>query len=159
MPVVKSFTQAQWDAAARRLEALPEKPAHEHRVNVRDAVKSMRSRIGDVQRKGYTLDEIVQQLAQEGVDISASTLRYAMQCATKEGRSEPVAGKSATKKSSTIAVTASQRATKPEQTGPLRTNKTRNGHQPDGESTDSKPGAMNMRDMFSFEITPDVENL
>ena len=96
MPVVKSFTQAQWDAAARRLEAQPEKPAHEHRVNVRDAVKSMRSRISDAQRKGYTLDEIVQQLAQEGVDISAGTLRYAMQRAAKEGRSEPVKEKATT---------------------------------------------------------------
>lgn len=154
MPVVKSFTQPQWDAAARRLEALPEKPAHEHRVNVRDAVKSMRSRISDAQSKGYTLDEIVQQLAQEGVDISASTLRYAMQLATKEGRSEPMK-----KKATTISATASKRVTKPDQTRPLRTDKARNGHQPDGEGANSKPGAMVIRDMFSFEITPDVENL
>ncbi|WP_244102484.1 hypothetical protein [Burkholderia ambifaria] len=154
MPVVKSFTQAQWDAAARRLEALPEKPAHEHRVNVRDAVKSMRSRISDAQRKGYTLDEIVQQLAQEGVDISASTLRYAMQRAAKEGRSEPVK-----KKSTTVSATASQRTRKPDQARPLHAEKARNGHQQDGGRADSKPGAMVMRDAFSFEITPDVENL
>ena len=87
MPVVKSFTQAQWDAAARRLDALPEKPAHEHRVNVRDAMKSMRSQIIGAQRKGYTQEEIVQQIAQDGVEISAATLRYAMQRAVKEDRS------------------------------------------------------------------------
>jgi hypothetical protein len=78
MPMVKSFTQAQWDAAARRLDALPEKPAHEHRVNVRDAMKSIRSQIIDAQKKGYTQEEIVQQIARDGVEISAATLRYAM---------------------------------------------------------------------------------
>ncbi|RKR45175.1 hypothetical protein B0G82_2815 [Paraburkholderia sp. BL17N1] len=154
MPVVKSFTQAQWGAAARRLEALPEKPAHEHRVNVRDAVKSMRSRISDAQRKGYTLDEIVQQLAQEGVDISASTLRYAMQRATKDSRSQPVE-----KKATTVSATGSQRVRKQDQARLLHADKTRSGHQQDGGRADSKPGAMVMRDVFSFEITPDVENL
>jgi len=84
MPVMKSFTLAQWNAAARRLDALPEKPAHEHRVNVRDAMKSMQPQFIDAQRKGYTQEEIVQQIAQDGVEISASTLRYAMQRAAKE---------------------------------------------------------------------------
>ncbi|MGY6252402.1 hypothetical protein [Paraburkholderia caledonica] len=81
MPAVKSFTRAQWDAAARRLDALPEKPAHEHRVNVQDAMKSIQPQIVDAQRKGYTQEEIVQQIAQDGVEISAgraggATRRY-----------------------------------------------------------------------------------
>lgn len=63
MPMVKSFTHEQWDAAARQLDALPEKPAHELRVNVRDAMKSIRSQIIDARKKGYTQEEIVQQIA------------------------------------------------------------------------------------------------
>jgi len=47
MSVVKSFTGAQWDTAARRLNPLPEKPAHKHRVNVRDAMKFMQPQFID----------------------------------------------------------------------------------------------------------------
>ncbi|WP_124603309.1 hypothetical protein [Burkholderia sp. Bp8963] len=82
---MKLFTQAQWDAAARLLDALPEKPAHEHRVTVRDAVKSMQSQISGAQQKGYTFDEIVQHLAMEVMNISASTLRCANQSARSIG--------------------------------------------------------------------------
>ncbi|RQT42719.1 hypothetical protein DF050_36700 [Burkholderia cepacia] len=52
MPVVKHFTQAQWDAVARRLDALPPKPANEHHVTVRDAVNAMRLQISGAQQKG-----------------------------------------------------------------------------------------------------------
>ncbi|MBN3785950.1 hypothetical protein [Burkholderia sp. Ac-20353] len=154
MPVVKRFTQAQWDAAARRLDALPEKPAHEHRVNVRDAVKSMQPQISGAQRKGYTLEEIVQQLAQEGVDISSSTLRYAMQRTAKESRSEPVG-----KTISTAPTNASRRAKKSNPTRPLRVDGTGNESEQDRGKAVTKPGAMVIQDAFSFEITPDTENL
>ncbi|TES81906.1 hypothetical protein E2P84_05410 [Burkholderia cepacia] len=155
MPVVKHFTQAQWDAAARRLDALPDKPAHEHRVTVRDAVRSMQSQIRGAQQKGYTLDEIVQQLAQEGIAISASTLRYAMQRVTNDRKVEP-AGKPVP----TAQATASPRAKKPKQTAGLSNvdhvgNRDRQGK---GRAT-TKPGTMVIQDAFSFEITPDTENL
>jgi hypothetical protein len=153
MPVVKSFTQAQWDAASRRLDALPEKPAHEHRVNVRDAVKSMQAEISSAQRKGYTLDEIVQQLAQDGVEISASTLRYAMQRATKENRTKQV-------DMNTVQSTAPARRAKKERkerTSHAVNTLARKTH--DGGKAVSQQGSMVIRDAFSFEITPDVENL
>ncbi|MGF6916748.1 hypothetical protein [Paraburkholderia sp. 40] len=155
MPLVKSFTQAQWDAAARRLDALPEKPAHEHRVNVCDAVKSMQPQISGAKRKGYTLEEIVQQLAQEGVDISTSTLRYAIQRATKESKSEPV-GKKITTTTPTV---ASPRAKKPNQTRSWSADSAEKESRQDGGKTVTTPGSMVIRDAFSFEITPDIENL
>ena len=153
MPMVKSFTQAQWDAASRRLDTLPAKPAHEHRVNVRDAIKSMHAQISSAQKKGYTLEEIVQQLAQDGVEISASTLRYAMQRAAKENRLVQAAG------------TAVQRATTAGRV--KKGNQERSsdaGNRPAGKTQDggravSQQGSMVIRDAFSFEITPDVENL
>ncbi|RQS59099.1 hypothetical protein DID96_35530 [Burkholderia sp. Bp8963] len=154
MPVVKRFTQAQWDAAARRLDALPEKPAHEHRVNVRDAVKSMQAQISGAQRKGYTLEEIVQQLAQEGVDISASTLRYAMKRTTKESKSEPVG-----QTISTAPTIASRRAKKSNPTRPSRVDGTGKESERGRGKAVTRPGAMVIQDAFSFEITPDTENL
>lgn len=153
MPVVKSFTQAQWDAASRRLDALPEKPAHEHRVNVRDAIKSMQAEISSAQRKGYTLDEIVQQLAEDGVEISASTLRYAMQRATKETRTKQVDMNTVP---STAPATRAKKERKERTSHAVNTlaRKTQ-----DGGKAGSQQGSMVIRDAFSFEITPDVENL
>ncbi|HDR9501217.1 hypothetical protein [Burkholderia pyrrocinia] len=154
MPVVKHFTRAQWDAAARRLNALPDKPAHEHRVNVRDAVKSMQSQISGAQQKGYTLDEIVQQLAKEGVAISASTLRYAMQRTAKDRKDEP--------KRMALPMaqaTASPHTKKPKQTRLSNVDHVGNVDRKDEGRATTKPGTMVIQDAFSFEIAPDTENL
>ncbi|MFL9986707.1 hypothetical protein [Paraburkholderia sediminicola] len=153
MPMVKSFTQAQWDAASRRLDTLPAKPAHEHRVNVRDAIKSMQAQISSAQKKGYTLEEIVHQLAQDGVEISASTLRYAMQRAAKENRPVQAEG-TAVQRATTAARTQKGSQERSSHTG----NKPVRNTQDRGKAV-SQQGSMVIRDAFSFEITPDVENL
>ena len=153
MPMVKSFTQAQWDAASRRLDTLPAKPAHEHRVNVRDAIKSMQAQISSARKKGYTLEEIVHQLAQDGVEISASTLRYAMQRAAKENR--PVQAEAAAVQKATTATRTKKGRQEPSSHAgnkPVR-------NKQDGGRAVSQQGSMVIRDAFSFEITPDVENL
>jgi hypothetical protein len=153
MPMVKSFTQAQWDAASRRLDTLPAKPAHEHRINVRDAIKSMQAQISSAQKKEYTLEEIVHQLAQDGVEISASTLRYAMQRAVKENR--PVQAESTAVQRTTTATRAKKGSQeRPSDAGNKPAPKTQ-----DGGKAVSQQGSMVIRDAFSFEITPDVENL
>lgn len=153
MPMVKSFTQAQWDAASRRLDTLPAKPAHEHRVNVRDAIKSMQAQISSAQKKGYTLEEIVHQLAQDGVEISASTLRYAMQRAAKENRPVQAEG-TAVPGATTAARTQKDSQERSSHTG----NKPVRNTQDRGKAV-GQQGSMVIRDAFSFEITPDVENL
>ncbi|WP_321800140.1 hypothetical protein [Burkholderia sp. BCC1988] len=153
MPVVKHFTQAQWDAVARRLDALPHKPAHEHRVTVREAVKSMQSQISGAQKKGYTLDEIVQQLAQEGVNISASTLRYAMQRSAKEDKSKPA------KKSAQPIRANSVSRSGPDRAPASHRDRIDDGGQRDGRQAVTKAGTMVIQDAFSFEIAPDTENL
>ncbi|RQT41241.1 hypothetical protein [Burkholderia cepacia] len=154
MPVVKHFTQAQWGAVARRLDALPPKPANEHHVTVRDAVSAMRLHINGAQQKGYTFEEIVQQLAEEGVDISASTLRYAMRRVAKDhkaGRAERAvpAGQP----------TASPRIRKPQSTKSPDVDHIENRDRQDKGRTTTKPGGMVIQDAFSFEIAPDTENL
>lgn len=156
MPVVKRFTQAQWDAAARRLDALPEKPAHEHHVNVRDAVKAMRSQITAAQQKGYTLDEIVAQLARDGVEISASTLRYAIRRAATEG--EPETAKKHISPPTSLPAPL-PRVRKSSHLSRARADGVTSESGEGRGRADSRPGSMVMRDAFSFEITPDTENL
>ncbi|HDR9483095.1 TPA: hypothetical protein QDC20_000189 [Burkholderia aenigmatica] len=154
MPVVKHFTQAQWDAVARRLDALPPKPAHEHHVTVREAVNAMRSQINDAQQKGYTFEEIVQQLAEEGVCISASTLRYAMQRVAKDhkaGRLERAAPSGQ--------ATAPLRIKKPKQRRSPSLDQVENRDRKDSRRATTNSGAMVIQDAFSFEIVPDTENL
>ncbi|MEX3899900.1 hypothetical protein [Paraburkholderia sp. BR10954] len=154
MPVMKSFTQAQWDAAARRLGSLPEKPAHEHRVNVRDAMKSMQPQIIDAQRKGYTQEEIVEQIAQDGVEISASTLRYAMQRAAKEENAVQAERHVATN----TAVTSS-RVKKGNQAKPLHSGHAPARSQQNGDGGITRPDRKEVQGFLGFPIRPDTENL
>jgi hypothetical protein len=154
MPVVKHFTQAQWDAVARRLDALPPKPAHERHVTVREAVNVMRPQINGALQKGYIFEEIVQQLAKEGVDISASTLRYAMQRVAKDHKAGRVERATAPGQA-----TASPRIKKPKQTKPPTVDQIENRDRKGSRRTTTKPGAMVIQDAFSFEIAPDTENL
>jgi hypothetical protein len=147
MPMMKSFTQAQWDAAARRLDSLPAKPAHEHRVNVRDAMKSMRPQIIGAQRKGYTQEEIVQQIAQDGVDLSAATLRYAMQRAAKDERA------------ATKTDVALPRVKNASQARSSHTGKARTKSQREGVGGITRPESTPVKGFLGFPIRPDTENL
>lgn len=154
MPVMKSFTQAQWNAAARRLDALPEKPEHEHRVNVRDAMKSMQSQIIDAQRKGYTQEEIVQQIAQDGVEISAGTLRYAMQRAAREEKAVQAERHVATNTAITLSRGKKNNQAKPSHSGHARARLQQKG---DGGIT--RPERTEVQGFLGFPIRPDTENL
>ncbi|MEX3920520.1 hypothetical protein AB4Y43_30465 [Paraburkholderia sp. BR10872] len=83
MPVAKVYTKSQWEAFASALDALPERPETERAVSVRDAMKDMRARVRAAQAKGYTLEQIAEQAKPHGIDITASTLRYALRVAAK----------------------------------------------------------------------------
>ena len=154
MPVVKSFTRAQWDAAACRLDALPEKPAHEHRVNVRDGMKCMQPQVIGAQRKGYTQEEIVQQIAQDGVEISAGTLRYAMQRAGKEDESTQ-----AKRHVKTRTATASPRVKKVNPATLSHAGHAHAGSRQKGDGGVIKPKLTQVQGFLGFPIRPDTENL
>jgi hypothetical protein len=78
MPVVKVFMRSQWDEFVRGLDALPDKPASERGMTVREAMKELKSHIRTAQNKGYTLGQIAEQAKRAGVDISAGTLKLAL---------------------------------------------------------------------------------
>ncbi|REE18389.1 hypothetical protein B0G71_1402 [Paraburkholderia sp. BL27I4N3] len=85
MPVAKVYTKSRWEAFGRALDALPEKPDTERGVTVRDAMKDMRVRVRTAQAKGYTLEQIAEQAQQQGLDITAGTIRYALRSTGKGG--------------------------------------------------------------------------
>ena len=72
MPAPKTYTKAQWDEFARRLDALPEKPPSERRVTVRDAMPKVRAHINAARAKGYSLEQLIDQAKQAGIDVTVA---------------------------------------------------------------------------------------
>ncbi|RKT26974.1 hypothetical protein B0G69_2773 [Paraburkholderia sp. RAU2J] len=154
MPVAKSYTRAQWDELVHSLESLPVKPEAEQRVPITDAMKEMRVVIGAVREKGYTLEEIVEHARGKGVEFSVGSVKYALYPSKK---SKPP--RQAVKECARGDAAPSPRAKKINQGNVQRAENARKNQRQDGEKVVNKPGAMVMRDAFSFEITPDTENL
>jgi hypothetical protein len=70
MPAPKTYTKAQWDEFARRLDALPEKPPSEQRVTVRDAMSKVRAHINGARAKGYSLEQLIDEAKRAGIDVT-----------------------------------------------------------------------------------------
>ncbi|WP_179403791.1 hypothetical protein [Burkholderia guangdongensis] len=154
MSVAKSYTRAQWDELIHSLESLPVKPEAEQRVSITDAMKEMRVLIGVVREKGYTLEEIVEHARDKGVEFSVGSVKYALY-PTGKNRPPRQAAKEATRDNAAPL----RRPKQMHRGGVQRAQSARANPKQDGEKVGSKPGAMVMRDAFSFEIEPDTENL
>lgn len=151
MPAPKSYTKAQWDEFARLLDALPEKPPSERRVTVRDAMPKVRAHINAARAKGYSVEQLIDQAKQAGIDVTASALRYALQDAKKRRATTQrmAESSSATGKTDMLRSQPATRATG-EQTN--HTSQTKPG-------IGSKSGSMVHHDQYSFPIRPDTDNL
>lgn len=152
MPAPKTYTKAQWDEFARRLDALPEKPPSERRVTVRDAMPKVRAHINSARAKGYSLEQLIDQAKQAGIDVTASALRYALQDATKRRASTRRAVGSSHSPGK-----ADQRGAYPVLRKPDQQSSTASGTRMGAGN--NKSGSMVIHDAFSFAITPDTENL
>lgn len=151
MPAPKSYTQAQWDEFARRLDALPEKPPSEQRVTVRDAMPKVRVHINAARAKGYSVEQLIDQAKQVGMDVTASALRYALQD-TKKRRAGPQGMAGTVRPSGKTKKSPSPPATRAinQQTDDTFQTKQR---------VESKSGARVHHDQFSFAIQPDTDDL
>ncbi len=151
MPAPKSYTKAQWDEFARLLDALPEKPPSERRVTVRDAMPKVRAHINAARAKGYSVEQLIDQAKQAGIDVTASALRYALQDAKKRRATTQrmTESSNATSKTDTLRSQPATRATS-EQIN--HTSQTKSG-------IGSKSGSMTHHDQYSFPIRPDTDNL
>jgi hypothetical protein len=154
MPVVGSFTRGQWEALGRRLDALPERAKDDQHLKVGGGVKSIRTQISAAREKGYTLNELIEQAAQEGIDVSLNSLRYAMRRAEEKGRvrresKEVVRGHAA----------GPARGKKSAQKNAARDNSLHAGSQQKGDGGLTRPGLTQVQGFLGFPISPDTENL
>lgn len=153
MPVVRSFKRGQWEALGRRLDALPEKAKDDQPVKVGDGVKSIRTQISAARERGYTLHELIEQAAQEGIDVSLNSLRYAMRRADGKGRI-----RRGSKDTARGQAAASARTRKSAQIHAARDNPLRTGSQQKGDRGVNRPGQP-VQGFLGFPISPDTENL
>ena len=146
----KSYTRAEWDEFFRALEALPEKPRHEQRVTVSDAMKEKRAQIAATQAKGYTLEEIVQEAARKGINVSIGAVKYALY--------RPVPGDANSEVTDARGKSRGQQPSGRKKAGKRAGNARADARQQGGRGV-NQPGSMQIQDAFSFEIRPDIENL
>jgi len=172
MPGAKVYTKSQWDAFARTLDALPEKPETERGVGVRAAMKEMRAHIRGAQTKGYTLEQIAEQATQAGIDITAGTIRYALRSGGKgnsagKGGSTGNTARPETGAPATGTVTTLPRAHGAAQGGASRSNSRRTEMRnearaearPHGGKVEVKPQPMPVQGSLAFAIRPDTDDL
>ncbi|MBB2926996.1 hypothetical protein [Paraburkholderia silvatlantica] len=136
MPVIRSYPRRQWEALGRRLDALPEKPKDQQSLKITDGVNSIHAQMQMAREKGYTLNELIEQAAKEGIDVGLNSLRYAMRRMDEKMRIQH--------KSSRVSDKRSRQTTSSSKTQP---------------PIDNRTGSTVIRDSFSFEIRPDVEDL
>jgi len=172
MPVARVYTKSQWDAFARTLDALPEKPDAERGLSVREAIKEVRAPICHAQGKGYTLEQIAEQARQAGIDITAGTIRYALRSEGKRNSAGKgnSAGKTAGPTTGAPAkgtVTTPTRAHRGKDGGASRGNSLRpqgctDGRtegRPHGEKAEVKPQPVPVQGSLAFAIRPDTDDL
>ncbi|RDJ98463.1 hypothetical protein [Paraburkholderia lacunae] len=172
MPVARIYTKSQWDAFARTLDALPEKPEAERGLSVREAMKEVRAPIRHAQGKGYTLEQIAEQAKRAGIDITAGTIRYALRPEGKRNSTgkrnsagntaRPLTGAPATGTVATLS-----RAHAAAQGGASRANSLRPEGRTDGRAegrphggkAEVKPQPMPVQGSLAFAIKPDTDDL
>lgn len=152
MPAPKMFTKAQWDEFVRLLDALPEKPPSERRITMRDAMPNVRVHIDAARAKGYSVEQLIEQANQVGIDVTTSALRYALQETKKRrGTGRRLDDASGTRGHTNMSHNQPAKRTTGQQTSPAPQAKM--------VREDSKPGSRVIQDTFSFQIRPDIEDL
>ena len=150
MPGAKSYTRAQWDEFVQ----LPEKPRNEQRVTVSDAMKELWAHITATQEKGYTLEEIVQEAGRKGLHVGIGAVKYALY--------RPASSDATSKTASPQGTRGAGQLSRPKQAVKrkgARVSDARDVKRQQSERGVNQPGSMEIRDAFSFEIRPDIENL
>lgn len=153
MPAPKTYTKGQWDEFARLLDALPEKPPSERRITVRDAMPDVRAHIDAARAKGYSVEQLIDQAKQAGINVTASALRYALQ-ETKKRRANTRRTDGTSNAPGGTTKTFLNRPVK----GPVRQQNGSASHIKT-ERGNHEPGSMVVQDAFGFQIRPDTENL
>jgi hypothetical protein len=70
-----ALTRAQIEQIAQKLRKMPQAPPAEVNVTKQEAVRLLEREIAGLQRKGYSLEQIVESLRGEGLDLTTPTLK------------------------------------------------------------------------------------
>jgi hypothetical protein len=70
-----ALTRAKIDQIAEKLRKMPPAPPTEVNITKQEAVRLLEREIAGLQRKGYSLEQIVASLRGEGLDLSTPTLK------------------------------------------------------------------------------------
>jgi hypothetical protein len=70
-----ALTHAQIEQIAQKLRKMPPAPPAVVNVTKQEAVRLLDREISGLQRKGYSLEQIVESLRGEGLDLSTPTLK------------------------------------------------------------------------------------
>ena len=141
MPAPKVFPKSSWDRFAQQLDALPERPADDRGLAVREAIKDIKNTIRAAQAKGYSLEQIIEQAQSVGIDISEGTLKRAMRTTVKRATPSDRTGKTTRTASKSTAVPVKQALRQPVP-----------HHEPERASHPAPSRA-------TFEIQPDTDDL
>jgi hypothetical protein len=70
-----ALTLAKVEKIAEKLKKLPDPPATERKTTKQEAIRLLKREIVGLQRRGYSLEQIVGSLKGEGLSLSAATLK------------------------------------------------------------------------------------
>jgi len=164
MPAAKVFPKANWERFAKQLDALPDRPASDRGLAVREAIGEIVSNIRAAQARGYSLEQIIELAKSSGIDISAGTLKLAMRRAVKRtapsvnaNRSKAVQPLRAMRERSTPRT--GQRATQPVSNQPATWIPMAGGMTPTSGEPASASGTNGVTTRATFGIKPDTDDL
>ncbi|MEO8211629.1 MAG: protein mobC [Myxococcales bacterium] len=83
------YTLESIERMSEKLRALPTISKPQQTVSKLDAVKKLAGDLGGLQKRGFTLEQIIDSLRGVGLEISTPTLRNYLQRAKKQSRKRP----------------------------------------------------------------------
>ncbi|MEO5769441.1 MAG: protein mobC [Polyangia bacterium] len=106
------YTLESIERMSEQLRALPDVEKPKKKVSKQEAVKKLAGVLGELQKRGFTLEQIIDSLRGVGLEISTPTLRNYLQRAKQQIRKRPKvkAGEGASAPPPTV----SKEKTKPE---------------------------------------------
>jgi DNA-binding CsgD family transcriptional regulator len=85
------YTVADVEQIAAKLRSMPDPPAAQQPVSKAEAIRLLRAEIANLQKRGYTLEQIAESISGAGLDINGNTLRNYMTRAKPKARNRPKA--------------------------------------------------------------------
>ncbi len=121
-----SIPQSVVDQASTALEQLPEKP--KENLSLKEAVAALKDTITAALERGYSYEEVAAMLSEQGVKISASSLKSYLSAIQRTSAAKPVRGRG--RKAKATAATTTEATPEPTPAATEEAPKRRGGRKP-----------------------------